>query len=215
MRHCLASLIFASCLAGCATSPPNDSPAISAGGLNKVASTDFEQLYVHPNSDLSLYKEIYVTEVRIELARGWQTNQNLYDPYRITDRDIQLIKNDIATEFRDRLASGLAQSGLRIVNTPETQTLTLHPAILGLNINNPDNRQPYQTITLAEVSASMTIALELASSASGETLLRLSDRGATRDYLNIGRQDTVKNRADIGKLLFDWAVALGKVLESP
>jgi len=215
MRSCLAILIFAGCLAGCATSSPNDMPAMSEDGLSKITGAYFEQLYIRPDSEMSLYKEIYVTDLQIEFARGWQNNQNLYDPYRITDRDIKLIKDDMETEFRNSFANGLAQSGLRIVNTPGGNTLTMQPAILDLNINNPDNTQPYQTVTLAEVSASMTIVVELKDSASGETLLRLSDRGQTRDYLNLSRQDTVKNRADIGKLFFDWAEALGKVLESP
>lgn len=179
-----------------------------------MSGAEFTQLYIRPDTDMSLYKEIYVTDLKIQFARGWENSQNLIDPYRITDRDIELIKNNIATEFRDSFARGLAQTGLRIVDAPGPNTLTLNPSILDLDINNPDNLQPYQTVTLAEVSASMTIALELTNSASGEPLLRLSDSDQTRDYLNFDRQDSVKNRSDIGKLLFDWAAALGQVMQS-
>ena len=106
------------------------------------------------------------------------------------------------------------KSQLRIVEKPGEDTLWLRPAILQLNISSPDNLQPYQTVTFAEIAATMTVVFEVTAPANGATLARLSDRGRTRDYLNYSQQDIVKNQSDISKLFFDWAVALGNTLNS-
>lgn len=213
VRDLLILIIVASCLGGCVASRPTQQH--SDENLLKVTSSDFDQAYVNPDIDLSRYREIYLTDLQIEFERNWVNNQNLGDPFRITDRNIELIEKALREDFRQGMERGLTQnSQLRIVETPGQDTLWLRPAILHVSINNPDNLQPYQTVTLAEIAATMTIVLELAASANGQILARLSDRGRTRDYLRFSQQDVVKNQSDIGKLFFDWAAALGRMLSS-
>lgn len=213
VRHLLMLVIVASCLGGCVASRPAQQHANQ--NLLRVANSDFDQAYVGPDIDLGRYQEVYVTDLQIEFEQDWVRNQNLGDPFRITDRNIELIKNALRRDFRQSMERGLMQnSQVRIVETPGQDTLWLHPAILQVNINNPDNLQPYQTVTLAEVAATMTIVFELAAPADGHIVARLSDRGRTRDYLRFSQQDVVKNQSDIGRLFFDWAAALGRMLNS-
>jgi Protein of unknown function (DUF3313) len=211
----LIVIIVASCLGGCGISRPINEQQDAGENLLKIASSDFDQAYINPDFDISRYREIYVTDLQIEFERNWVNNQNLGDPFRITDRNIELIEKTLRANFRQSMERGLTQnSQLRIVATPGQDTLWLRPAILQLNISNPDNLQAYQTVTLAEIAATMTIVLELAAPANGKILVRLSDRGRTRDYLRFSQQDVVKNQSDIGKLFFDWAAALGSILSS-
>jgi len=211
----MTAFIFAGLLAGCTAHTSSDAPSAHGTGLREFPAAGFGESYRLPDSKLTKYNRIYLDELRIEFDRGWISSQNMTDPYRLTDRDVQLIKNNLANEFRNIFTAKLTQSGrFQIVDTPDKTGLTLRPTILNLIINNPDNLQPYQSVTLAEVSASMTISLEVLDSASDETLLMLTDRGRTRDYINYSQQESIKNRADISKLLLDWSSALAVILET-
>jgi len=202
-------LVVTSLVAGCATSARNGESPSATGLANEHADLKFTTLAIRPDTDFSTYREVYFADPTIEFRRGWKNDMDLYDPFRITARDIELIKKTLTTELHDSLTTSFAQAGdLSAVDSPGEHSLTLRPSILDLYINNPDNLQPYQTTTLGETAASMEIVFELADSKTGDVLLQASGRDQTRDYLSYDQQDIVKNRADIGKLLSQWSNSL-------
>jgi hypothetical protein len=208
-------LALFSVLAGCTGIKANMPSAEPHNSLHETTIEGFTEAYRQQHVDFTKYSGILLTDLEIEFLRGWQDSQNITDPHRITDRDLRLIRTNLAAEYRNSFTQALAKSArFHIVAAPDDFVLKIRPVIRKLNIQNPDNKEPYQSLTYAEVSASMQIDFEISDASSGRILLKLSDRGRTRDYTSYSRQESVKNQADISKLLLDWNVKLLDILSA-
>jgi hypothetical protein len=190
-------------------------PEITNDGLQRVISPDFELFYVRPNIDFTRYNSIYVADLRVEFKRGWKASQNISDPNRVSDRDIERIKIILRAEFVKVFANEFAAGvGYTIVTQPGPNTLILSPEIINLYINSPQNSTGYQMTVLSENVGSMTIKLELSDASNKEVLLRISDPSQARDYGSFRQQETVQNQTESDRLLRIWAKSLSKTLSN-
>lgn len=206
-------LFAATTMLGCAGLLADKPAAVSEDGLVLVANPNFDTLYVRPDSDWSRYDSIYIAEPTIEFKRGWRTNQNIVDPFRITDRDENRIKKILSEEMVKVYGESLTKnSSFALVTQATDTTLVLKPEIVDLYITDPANSSPYQLTVLSEDAGSMTINIELTDAATGVALLRTSTRGTGRDYGDIRPQETVKNRTEGGRLLRILAESLRAVI---
>jgi hypothetical protein len=202
-------------LFGCASFNREPPPELTADGLQPISSPDFDELYILPQSDFSQYDSVYVADVQIEFERGWQANQNLSDPFRITDRDIKRIKRLLGEEvlkvFKHDLAAG---TNYEIVDKPGPHTLIITPNIVDLYINAPFNSRGYRITVLGEQAGRMALNLELTDAATNQVLLRLADRRRTRNSSFFQIQGPVRNLQESRRLLHRWSESLILVLSS-
>jgi len=206
-------LFAATTMVGCAALLPDKPAPVSEDGLILVANPNFDILYVRPDRDWSRYDSIYIAEPKIEFERGWRSSQNIVDPFRITNRDEDRIKEILSRRMVNVYAESLTRnSTFTLVTQPTDTTLALNPEMVDLYITAPADSSPYQLTVLSENAGRMTINIELTDAATGEVLLRTSTRGTARDYGDFRRQETVKNRTDSTRLLRVWAESLRAVI---
>ena len=202
-------------LVGCAAFNREPPPQLTADGLQLISNPDFDELYIHPQSDFSQYDSVHVADAQIEFEKGWQADQNLSDPFRITDRDIKRIKRLLGKEvrriFKHDLAAG---TNYEIVDKPGPHTLIVTPTIVDLYINAPFNSRGYRITVLAEQAGRMTLKLELADAATNQVLLRLADRRRTLNFGHLQIQGPVRNLQESRRLLHRWSESLILVLSS-
>ena len=215
LRGCTFSALFA--LMGCAALNQESPAAVSEDGLTLIPSKDFNVLYVRPDNNLDKYDAIYIDKMTVEFERGWEAKQNMNDPQRITQRDIDYIVEMLDTEFRRIFSEELtANSQYTIVDTPDDRTLIIKPSIVDLYINSPRNNRGYRTTVIAESAGRMTLQLEIVEPKTRQSLLRFSDRKRGREYGGtFSHQNTVTNKREGQHMMRSWAKSLGKVLDNP
>jgi hypothetical protein len=209
----LLLLLAATMMLGCAGLSADKPAAISEDGLVLVDNPNFAILYVRPDSDWSRYDSIYVAKPEIAFQRGWRASQNISDPFRITDRDENRIKEILSTEIVNVYGENLTRnSTFTLVTQPTDTTLVLKPEVVDLYVTAPADSSPYQLTILSENAGSMTIHIEVADASTGVALLRTSKRGTGRDYGDMRPQETVKNQTEGTRLLRIWAESLRAVI---
>jgi hypothetical protein len=215
LRGCTISTLFA--LMGCAAFNQEPPAAVSEDGLTLIPSKDFNILYVRRDNNFDKYDSIYIDRITVEFERGWETKQNMSDPQRITQRDIDYIVETLDDEFRRIFGVELtANSQYAIIDMPDDRTLIIKLSIVGLYINSPRNNRGYRTTILAESAGRMTLQLEIVEPKTKQSLLRFSDRKRGREYGGtLNRQNTVTNKQEGQHMMRSWAKSLGKVLENP
>jgi hypothetical protein len=215
LRGCTFSALFA--LMGCAALNQESPAAVSEDGLTLIPSKDFNVLYVRPDNNLDKYDAIYIDRMTVEFERGWEAKQNMNDPQRITQRDIDYIVETLDKEFRRIFGAELAaNSQYTIVDMPDDRTLIIKPSIVDLYINSPRNNRGYRTTVIAESAGRMTLQLEIVEPKTRQSLLRFSDRKRGREYGGtFSHQNTVTNKREGQHMMRSWAKSLGKVLDNP
>lgn len=214
MTSRLIVLCVTASLAGCAALRPEQPPQTSPDGLQLISSTSFELAYARPDRDLSSYQAIVIRPPVIEFERGWQASQNLADPNRVTQRDIERIKRIMGAHVQDVMAAELSASGdYQIANAAGPGNIELQAYILDLYLSAPAAAEAYQVTVLSQTAGRMKIVLEVYDSNTNELLLRVSDEGSARDFPNFRRQEIVNNRYESSRLLKAWAQSLTSVLK--
>ncbi len=200
-------------LAGCVGMNQEPPAETTQDGLQLVSNDRLDLLYIRPGSDFSGYESVFIAAPEVEFARDWKRKQNISDPHRVTDRDMDSIRRIISDQvveiFTDELTEG---SGYRVVDSPETADLILTPEVTDLDIINPLNNQSYRITVLAENSGGMTMTAELADAGSNQALLRFTDKSRGRERLDYRRQDSVWIRSENNRLMRAWAQSLNSVL---
>ena len=200
-------------LAGCAALNREPPPETTADGLQLISNDDFELLYIRPETDFSGYDSVFIAAPQVEFVRDWQRRQNASDPNRVTDRDLerirQIISDQVVEVFTRELAEG---SSYQVVDNAEAAALILTPEIVDLDIINPLNNQSYRITVLAENSGGMTMKAELADAGSKEVILRFKDKRRGHERTNFQRQDSVWIRSENNRLMRKWAQSLNDVL---
>lgn len=212
MGRLLILCIFATAVS-CGTWRSGVPPQLIPEGLQLVKSDHFSEVYVRPNHDFSVYDSIHIAQPEITFARGWQASQNISDPLRVTDRDVERIKHIMSTNMlgivTEELAGGTAY---KIVDGPVAGSLSVRPRILDLYINAPDVPDPYQITVLAQNVGKMTIVLEVRDTDTNALLLRTIDKKNVRDFPDFRQQDSVTNRFGSSRVLRAWAQSVTGLL---
>jgi hypothetical protein len=206
-------LCIATILTGCASWQNEPPPANTPDGLELTASDTFDVLYTRPGSDFSKYKTIFVAAPDVEFDDDWQRRQNNRDAHRVTDRDLDTIREMISQQvvdvFRKEITEGTAY---QVVESPESADLILTPDVTDLDIINPLNNEPYRITVLAENSGGMTLQAEIAERSTDAALLRFTDKTRGRDYQDFRWQSSVRIKSENNRLLRAWAKSLNELI---
>jgi hypothetical protein len=134
---------------------------------------------------------------------------------RLSASDIDRIKTDVATLFRDVFTETLSgDDGYEIVNEAGDDVLLVRPAIIDLDIAAPDNMSGGRNRTYTTSSGSATILIELYDSTTGDILARAADRKSARNSGGyVSYTNRVTNRADARRMLRKWAEELRDTLD--
>ena len=184
-------------------------------GLELVPDTKVMAAWVKSEADFSAYGRVMILEAPIAFRKNWQRDQNRGSIHRITNRDVQRIKEEMAKLFREVFVEELSSDGgFEVVDTPDTDVLLLRPAIIDLDVTAPESRGTGRSYNFASSAGAATLFLELYDSVSGEILARALDRKSANHPGDVMRlSNTVTNRVEAERILAGWADLLRRSLD--
>lgn len=220
MKTRKVSLIISSLLVAVLSASPvwarKSLPAVNDEGMELVKDTRYTTIYADPGADLGVYKQILLQDASVAFKRNWQRDQNRSTrsaSNKVRDSDMERIKLDVATLFREVFTTELVDGGYELVEQAGEDVLIVQPAIVDLDVIAPDLRTAARTSTYSESAGEMTLELELYDSLTNDKIVTTKDR--KRDYQRgyVEWRTSVSNRATARRMMSSWAKAFREQLD--
>lgn len=188
-------------------------PAVNDEGMELVKDSRLAIVYADPGADLGIYRRIWLEDATVAFKKNWQRDQNRSYSFKVRDSDMEKIKHDIATVFREVFTRELLDGGYELTEEAAEDVLIVKPAIVDLDINAPDIQHAARSMSFSESAGEMTLKLELFDSVTNDKIAQATDR--QRDYQRgyIEWRTSVSNRADARRMIRPWAKALTDALD--
>jgi len=206
--------IVAALLVGLPAYADDKLPEVDSDGLHLVKKSQVRIAYVKPGATLSQYRRVMLLDCYVEFVEDWQRDYNMDQvglSGRVSDKDAERIKKDLAAEFRKVFTDELTKKGYPVVEEPAPDVLLLRPALINVDVTAPDTMSASRSRTFVESAGAMTLYMELYDSATETLLARVVDPQAD-DPAWAQRADRVTNKAAADRILRDWAELLAKRL---
>ena len=200
------------------TAPPpvfaqeQEPPQETYDGLALMPDRAVAVAYVDPDADFSIYDKIMILDCYVAFRKDWEKNhtRSSGSRIRISSRDIEKIKADVADLFREVFTEKLSgDGGYKIVEAAGDNVLLVRPSIIDLDITAPDTMSAGRSRTYTSSAGAATIYIELFDSVTGDILARAADRKVARKvggYMSYSSRLT--NRAEARRMLGSWAELL-------
>ena len=190
-----------------------DLPAVDEDGMQLVKDTRNTTVYADPGADLGIYKKVWLQDASVSFKKNWQRDQNRAQPFKVTDKDVERIKTDVATLFRQVFEEQLREGGYQLVDAAGPDVLLIKPAIVNLDVVAPDTNTPARTQQYSESAGQMTLKLELYDSETNDLIVKASDRKEDFRQGYWEYRTRVNNRAVAKRMMTSWAKALREALD--
>ena len=207
--------VFLLLVGGRAVAASEDPVQWTHDGLELVPDSEVAAVWVKPGADFSVYDRVMILEAAVAFRRNWQQDHNRTSVYRISNRDVERIKQEMAKLFREVFVEELSSAdGYAVVDAADTDVLLLRPAIIDLDVPAPESSRAERSHNLGYSAGAATLYLELYDSVSGEILARAIDRQAS-NYPGPVMLFTHKgtNRTEARGILAGWAKLLRNRLD--
>ena len=198
LRNVLCAVIPAILCAACAQTGNQADTTLE--GLERVAGTNVDRVWVKPGADFSQYTSVQLLDCTVAFTRTWKSNHP-----EVSSRDMRQIEKWLADEFRTIFTATLESGGYPIASEPGDHVLGIRPSIIDLRISAPDTNKSARSRSYTTVAGSMTLVLELYDSVSNEILARALDRRQSRNVGGIRWTNRVTNVAAAQDILKRWA----------
>lgn len=209
-----AGIIAASLFLFTVAAAKEDLPEIDSDGLHLVKDSKVRILYARPGIDLGQFDKVMILDAFVDFKKGWERDYNMDQiglEGRVSDKDLERIKSDLAAEFRRVFSETLTENGHEVVDTEGAGVLLLRPAIINLEVTAPDLMRSSRGNTWIESAGEMTLYMEFYNSATGELIGRAVD---PREDQRMGAQmaSKVTNKAAADRIIKHWALLLSDAL---
>ena len=190
-------------------------PGVSFDGLERVENSKLAMAYIDPNADFSAFKRVKILDPLVAFRSNWRRDQNRGRSRNVRVRDMERIRADMASLFKDVFTEVLEAGGrFEVVDENGDDVLLLRPAIIDLDIAAPDTMSGGRSRTFSTSAGAATVYLELFDSGSGDIIGRAADRRAIRrSGGNVNWSNRASNSADMRRLLRRWADLLRSFLD--
>ena len=189
-------------------------PEYTVEGLKRVPDTKGTALvYAEPGANLAQYDRVYLVEPYVAFKKNWQRDQNRGVSMRVTTKDMDRIKANVADLFMEVFTEELAEGGYTLATERAADVLIVKPAIIDLNVHAPDTMSAGRSSTYTQSAGSMTLYLELYDSETDDLLAKALDSAADRQSAYMQWQTGPANRQAGKRMMKPWAEALRKGLD--
>ena len=186
-----------------------EAPGLTFDNLVPVEGSTLGMAYIDPDVDFSVFRRVAILEPHVAFRSNWQRDQNRSRSRNITARDMERIRQDVATTFERVFTERLEAAGYEVVDVAGDDVLVLRPAIIDLDITAPDTRTAGRSRTYSASTGAATLYIQLFDSVSGEIVGRAADRRAARSPGGtISWTNSVTNLADARRMMGGWADTL-------
>jgi hypothetical protein len=204
---CASLLLFIAATASAAAS--KDLPQTSHDGLELQKDTKIRVVYMKPGASLDQYKRIALLDCYVSFKKDWQRDHNrdvIGLDRRISDKDMEKIKNKVAKEFKKVFTAELeTKGGYEIVDETGEDVLIIRPAIINLDVTAPDTMSAGMSRTYTADPGQMTLYLELYDSVTNSIIVRAMDPQAARGMGTFQISSSVTNTAAADHIIRRWA----------
>ena len=184
-------------------------PQVTEDGLHLVPDSRLAVVYADPAADLSVYDSVMLLDAYVAFKKNWEREQRSRSAaaFAVTSKDIERMKNGLATEFHAVFKRVLEEGGYPLVDEPADDVLLVRPAIINLDVAAPNTPHSGQSRIHTTSAGEMTLYLELFDSVTGDLIVKALDRKVD----NPARQgfytwsDTHANRAASERIIGGWA----------
>ena len=187
-------------------------PQTTVEGLVLVPDTkEIAFVWAEPGADLSQYKRIHLVEPEVAFKKNWQRDQNRSSADRlnkVTSRDMERIKKDVAALFMEVFTEELTTGGYTLTGERAEDVLLITPAIIDLYVTAPDTQSAARSNSYSTSAGSMTLFMKLYDSETGDLLAKALDPTSDRDAGHMQWSTSVSNRAAARRMMKPWAEAL-------
>lgn len=184
-------------------------------GLQRIEGARVGAAYIDPEADFSVFRRVAILDPFIAFRSNWQRDVNRSRSRNINSRDMERMKDDMQSLFRDVFTERLEAAGFDIVNTADYDVLVLRPAIIDLDITAPDRATAGRSRTYTSTGGAATLYIQLLDSVSGDVIGRAVDRTVARTSGGqVSWTNRVTNRADARRAMGRWADILVEFLTS-
>ena len=124
-------------------------PEVSEDGLHLLKDTKARVVYAKPGATLEPYSKVMLVDCFVAFRDDYKHDYNLDQmglSGRITDKDIEKIKDTLADEFKKKFTEVLTKDGHAVVDEAGPDVLLLRPAIINLDITAPDVRASFSRV---------------------------------------------------------------------
>jgi hypothetical protein len=139
-KHMALALLFVGALAALwPMAALTDEPPKEWDGLARVKSKQLDHVYKLPEADFSGYKRVRLDPIEVEFDKNWKPNDSERSPSRrLSNSDIEKIKQALAEEFRKVFTEELTENGYPVVAESGDDVLRVSAAIVNLYITAPE-----------------------------------------------------------------------------
>ena len=212
-RFFRAALVLSVALAACPLAA-KELPKTTKDGLQLVKQHELGAVYVKPGASLKAYDKIILVDTYVAFAKNWEHDFNEAHMMRgrISDHDMQIIKKEVAKEFKDRFTKVLEKGGYKITETIGPDVMVLRPAIVDLEITAPRSLTDLAGAVVVRDAGELTLYMELYDSVTSSKFAEVIDREVAGSEFAT-RADPVSNKAALDRVLDRWADLLVKRLD--
>ncbi len=191
-------------------------PDVTEDGLHRVPDSKLAVVYAEPGADLAQYQRVKLMDAYVAFKKNWKRDQRSrsINTLAVTSRDVEKIKNNLASEFREVFRKTLEDGGYQVVEETGDDVLLVRPAIINLDVTAPDTMGAGRTMSYTRSAGEMTIYIELYDSLTGDLIAKAMDRrfdnsGSSGFYT---WANSVSNKAAADRILKGWAKILLEAL---
>jgi hypothetical protein len=203
----LASALLMVALQPAALAKKDNLPEIDKDGLHLLKNTKVRIAYAKPGATLDKYTKVKILDCFVQFSKDWERDYNM-DAVglegRVTNKDAEGIKKNLAEEFRKQLTKELGKKGYAVVDNTGPDVLLLRPALINHDVTAPDLMTPGMGNTWVQSAGSMTLYMELYDSATSELLARVIDPREDPGVM-AGPANRVTNKAAADRIISRWA----------
>jgi hypothetical protein len=198
LRSILAAVFAAALCSACASG--KSTPEVTHDGLQLVPDSKMEHAWVKPGEDFSQYDMIGLLDCYVAFKKGWRMSHP-----DIRRSDMQKVRQWLTAEFREVFTAKLLGNGYSIATAPKKNVLLVRPALIDLEILEPDTESDVSSMAFTTSTGSVKLYVELYDAESSEILARAADRRQVNHIGDVEVSSFVTNSDDARRLLKHWA----------
>jgi hypothetical protein len=182
-------------------------------GMQRVEVTGLDTAFVRPGANLAGYTRVKLAPVDVSFRRDWGQPSSPSLSTRVSPRDTQRIREELAALIQEELASELTAGGYTVVTEPGEDVLELRAQVINLYIQAPDLTTTASSRVYALSAGEMSLVADLRDSLTGETAMRVYDHAEAQETVHMRWITRSENRSEARAAAKGWARSLRQLLD--
>lgn len=182
-------------------------------GLQRTNVEGIDAAFVRPGASLAGYTKVLLAPLQVSFRRDWGKPTSSSLQGRVSQRDTQRIREELATIVQDEVARELVAGGYPVVTEPGEDVLEVRAEVTNLYVQAPDRTTTGSSRVYAVSAGEMSLVADLRDSLSGETAMRAYDHAEASETMSLHWISQSENRSEARAAAKAWARSLRQVLD--